>query len=116
MGDESIKSGISSAVREASSGQNRSLKEGNISAEDEAKRGAQKATGHRQEAINSGLVFFSCRTDGKVIGVAKEPRKRLRVWIENFLPNGSRMTLESIELDRSEAIRLLQRLKDYFDE
>lgn len=47
------------------------------------------------------------------MGVMPGPRKRLRVWIENYFPDGTRMAIEPIELDRSEAMRLLQCLADH---
>jgi len=44
------------------------------------------------------------------------PRKRLRVWIENRYRDGTRMSMESIEIDRSEVLRLIHCLADLLDE
>jgi hypothetical protein len=43
------------------------------------------------------------------------PRKRLRVWIESFFEDGSRMSVESVELDRSEVLRLIHCLADHLE-
>jgi hypothetical protein len=49
------------------------------------------------------------------MGIIPAPRKRLRVWIENCFKNGSRMTMESIELDKAEVMRLFQCLADHLN-
>jgi hypothetical protein len=49
------------------------------------------------------------------MGIVPAPRKRLRVWIENYFQDGSRMAMQAIELDRSEVLRLLQCLADHLE-
>jgi len=49
------------------------------------------------------------------MGIVPGPRKRLRVWIENYFQDGSRMAMESIELDKAEVMRLFRCLADHLD-
>ena len=115
MDHGSIQGGVPGDGREAARERDRGIKEGDVCPQGEAGQDSQDTPGCSKKEIDERLVFHSCRAAGNKMGVVPMSRKRLRVWIETFFPDGNRMGLEAIELDRSEVLRLLKAIADHLE-
>ena len=115
MGDESEQDRSRRERREITKGSARSIQKGDMGSEDQTCRAYQgnyrPSEGQVQPQEGLTLRSGQLASSPTTVGAVLMSRKRVRLWIENYAPDGERGSLSVVELDRKQVLQLIEFLQ-----